>query len=370
MGEVAAQVGENSANGIASAKVTLALAGTLDRLSAANAPTSSFFNDSGAREPVFGAGDVLAITVIEQVTGGLFSASNVAATEHGANVITLPGVQIDGKGMISVPYLGSVMAAGLTETTLGEILTQGLEAKTPSPVVMVRRTLDMSNTVLVTGIAGTSGPVQLTPARETLIDVIARAGGSQMQPSDTLLRMTRQGQTRSIRLSALQQEPRLDIAMQRGDVVSLESAVQRYTVLGAALVEASRPLPPSGTSLAEAIGDSGGLNDTRADDQGVYVLRYESRSTLAALGVKAPPNTPPNTPATAPATGEVPMLYQFDMGSVDGIFAAQAFDLRANDVVLVANAQGVGLTKALQLFSNAAQSVSTAQIISDRARTR
>ncbi len=358
VGQVSSQVGPNSPSGIASVKATLPVVNTLKRIAASESPGSGFFQNSGALETTLGAGDLLSITVIEQVAGGLFSGSNSNATEHGANMINLPVVQIDGMGMISVPYLGPVKAAGMTEQSLGRFVQDGLASKTPSPVVMVHRAQDLSNTVLVTGIIRTSGPVQLTPAGETLLDVISRAGGSSIPPSDTMVKMTRRGETRSVRLSTLQDQPRANILLQRDDVISLESAVQKYTVLGAALVKSTRPLPSSGMSLAEVIGEAGGLDDGRADGKGVYVLRFERRNTLVALGVAIP--------SAAPPAEDVPTIYQFDMGSVDGIFAAQTFAIRASDVVLVANAEGVGLTKAIQLFSNVAQPVSTTAAIADR----
>ncbi len=345
-----AEVDQAAGGNIASVKATLAVVGALGRFGEGDGEGGSLFADTGARATTLGPGDVLSVTVIEQVSGGLFSGSSATAVEHGANLVTLPDVQIDAQGMIALPYLGAVQAAGLTEQSLAALLADRLQSQTPNPNVMVRRTQDLSNTVLVAGAARAPGQVQLSPAGETLLEIIARAGGSVSPPSDTLVKVTRGGATRTVRLSALQDRPGLNIHLQRGDTVTLEQSPRYYTVLGAASSEASLPLPGSGLTLAEVLGQAGGLDDLRADKKGVFVLRLESRAVLKALGV-----TPP-----ASATGaRVPTVYQFDLGSVDGIFAAQAYPVHAKDIVLIANASGVELGKAFRLFTGAAQPVAT-----------
>lgn len=355
--EVAAEVEDNPGGNIASVNASLAVLRKLKPFDADDAGETGFFADNGARVTTLGPGDVLSITVIEQVTGGLFSASSDTAAKHGSNLVTLPEVQIDAKGMISLPYLGEVRAGGMTEQSLSKLLLEQLASQTPTPGVLVRRTQNLSNMVLVGGVVRTPGTVQLTPSGETLMEVIARAGGSLSAPNDTLVKLTRGGETRSIRLSALQDRPKFNLRMQRGDAVTLESSPQYYTVLGAASSEASLPLPGSGVTLAEVIGQVGGLNDARADNKGVYVLRYERRDVLRALGV-----------VPSPGTNEccVPTVYQFNLGSVDGLFAAQGYQVRSRDIVLIANAGGVELTKAFRLLTGATLPVEKATSVARR----
>lgn len=356
--DVTEEVEKDPDSNVVSVKASLTLVSGLNKNGASATATSGFFRDTGPQGTVLGAGDVLSITVIEQAAGGLFSASSATGVQVGSNLVTLPDVQIDSRGMITLPYINSVKAAGLTEQSLGKLLVEQLQSQTPSPNVMVQRTTDVSNTVLVGGVARTPGPVLLTPAGETLLEIIARAGGSLHPPSDTLIKMTRRGETREVRLSALQDRPQLNIRLQPDDIITLDLSPQNYTVLGAATSEASQPLPGAGLTLAEVIGQAGGLDDGRADSKGIYVLRHEHRSLLRSLGV--------TIPASVAHAERVPTIYQFDMDSIDGIFAAQAYSIRANDIVLIANAQSVDLTKAFRLLTGATQQVSSTTTLANR----
>lgn len=359
--DVTEEVAKNPDSNIVTVKASLALVGGLNKAGAAAAGSSGFFSDTGPRSTVLGPGDVLSVTVIEQAAGGLFSASSATGVQVGSNIVTLPNVQIDAQGMVTLPYINSVKAAGLTEQALGQVLVEQLKNQTPSPNVMVQRTTDVSNTVLVGGVARSPGPILLTPAGESLLEIIARAGGSLHPPSDTLIKMTRRSETREVRLSALQDRPQLNIRLQPDDIITLELSPQNYTVLGAASSEASRPLPSAGVTLAEVIGQAGGLDDQRADSNGVFVLRYEHRNLLRSLGV--------TIPQAAAQTERVPTIYQFDMDSIDGIFAAQAYPIRANDIVLIANAQSVDLTKAFRLLTGITQQVSSTTTLANRLST-
>jgi polysaccharide export outer membrane protein len=156
----------------------------------------------------------------------------------------------------------------------------------------------------------------------------------------------------------LQDRPQLNIRLQPDDIITLDLSPQNYTVLGAATSEASKPLPGAGLTLAEVIGQAGGLDDGRADSKGIYVLRHEHRSLLRSLGV--------TIPAAVAHAERVPTIYQFDMDSIDGIFAAQAYSIRANDIVLIANAQSVDLTKAFRLLTGATQQVSSTTTLANR----
>lgn len=359
--DITAEVAKNPDSTVVSVKASLALVGGLNKAGAEAAASSGFFRDTGPRSTVLGPGDVLSVTVIEQAAGGLFSASTGTGVQVGSNLVTLPSVQIDAQGMVTLPYINSVKAAGLTEQALGQVLVEQLKSQTPSPNVMVQRTTDVSNTVLIGGVARSPGPILLTPAGETLLEIIARAGGSLHPPSDTVIKMTRRSETREVRLSALQDRPQLNIRMQPNDIITLELSPQNYTVLGAASSEASRPLPGAGLTLAEVIGQAGGLDDQRADSKGVFVLRHEHRDMLRSLGV--------TIPQAAAKAERVPTIYQFDMDSIDGIFAAQAYAIRANDIVLIANAQSVDLTKAFRLLTGATQQVSSTATLANRLST-
>lgn len=315
----------------------------LEQLRTKGEPSAPFFPANEGSYALLGAGDTLSISVLEKASGGLFSQSaQVGTGASGSNLTRLPEMQIDAAGQIDFPYIGVLRVSGLTELALGKLLASQLSELTPSPNVMVKRIEDRSNAVLVLGEVRQPGEISLTPARESILQAIAGAGGNTRAPSDTVVRLTRAGVSRTIRLSNLIENPDRDILLRRGDRLFLESDPQTFTILGASGVQSTSPLPSSGVTLTEALGSARGLDDNRADSAGVFVLRHESNDTLRKLGI-----TPPREGKTSPT------VFQFDLGHVEGTFAANDFHLAAGDVVLVANATSVEVRKILAIFSDA-----------------
>jgi len=131
--DVTQEVEKNPDSNVVSVQASLALVSGLNQTGASGTATSGFFRDTGPQGTVLGPGDVLSITVIEQAAGGLFSSSSATGVQVGSNLVTLPNVQIDSRGMITLPYINSVKAAGLTEQSLGKLLVEQLQSQTPSP---------------------------------------------------------------------------------------------------------------------------------------------------------------------------------------------------------------------------------------------
>ena len=92
----------------------------------------SFLNAGNASVDRINAGDMLSITVWENVENGLLAGV-------GQNSTTLPGVQVDQLGNIFVPYAGVVRASGRSPDELRVEITQLLSRQTPDPQVEVRR---------------------------------------------------------------------------------------------------------------------------------------------------------------------------------------------------------------------------------------
>src|ERR1700687_3252762 len=64
----------------------------------------------------FGIGDVVSVTIFEAAAGGLFIPSEAGVRP--GNFVTIPDQTVDNYGNISVPYAGSVRAAGLTNVEI------------------------------------------------------------------------------------------------------------------------------------------------------------------------------------------------------------------------------------------------------------
>src|ERR1041385_8781968 len=73
----------------------------------------------GRRPPapvLFGIGDTVAVTIFEAAAGGLFIP--IEAGVRPGNFVQLPNQTIDNDGNISVPYAGTIKAAGRTNVQI------------------------------------------------------------------------------------------------------------------------------------------------------------------------------------------------------------------------------------------------------------
>ena len=107
-------------------------------------------------------------------------------------------------------------------------------------------------------------------------------------------------------------------------------------------------------SLAEALGKAGGLLDERADATAIYVMRYEPAELVHALGQPAA--------ARAPA-GLSPVVYRLDLFDAKSYLLAKRFPVRDKDIIFVAEAKTVPITRALQTLARITGPVSSAVLI-------
>src|SRR6516165_3945907 len=87
-------------------------------------------NTSGVRRPppwriTLGIGDVVSVTIFEP-PGGLFVPSDAGARP--GNFVTLPNQIVDSNGNITVPYAGTIRAAGRTPSEVQQAINEALRA--------------------------------------------------------------------------------------------------------------------------------------------------------------------------------------------------------------------------------------------------
>jgi polysaccharide export outer membrane protein len=122
------------------------------------------------------------------------------------------------------------------------------------------------------------------------------------------------------------------------------------------------PFEADRVTLADAVGQAGGLLDLRADATGVFVFRYEDPQYFQAIEQMTPQDLGlPNATAAG-----VPVVYQLDFKDPRGFFAAQRFLMRDDDVLYVSNATGTDLQKLLSIFSGSVSSAAAATTLQQR----
>lgn len=286
-------------------------------------------------------GDTVSVTLWEYGSGllGPVTGPNPGGlTLVGAQSATVPIQAVDQTGTIFVPFAGEIRAAGRTTRQVQTAVLQALRGKAVNAQALVQITQTTDNAVTVTGDVNHPGRFPLATSGTRLLDALSTAGGTTGKARDMLIQLSRDGETRSTRLSIVHRDPMQNIYLKPSDVVTLTQEPQSVVVLGATNKNLVVPFDKTGLTLAETLGAGGGLADRQADPYGVYVLRYETIDVAKRLRSEPLPDYL--------ATGKVvPVIYQIDLRSADGLMLSQNFMMRDRDLVYVANASAVQFNK-------------------------
>jgi polysaccharide biosynthesis/export protein len=303
-----------------------------------------------------GAGDFLIVSIWEAAPATLFG--SVQITPNGlptpSLATTLPEQPVDGEGCITVPFAGRVPAAGKTLPDVAAEIKRRLAKKANQPEVLVLLTRNLSSTVTVVGEVTTSTRVPLTAAHERLLDALAFAAGVKQPVNKTTIQITRGESVYALPLETIIQDPKQNVPLQSGDVITALYQPLSFTALGASGKNDEINFETQGISLAQALARSAGLIDSRSNPSGVFVFRLEPKRAQAA-GEQAGSN--PATPTSAKDL--VPIVYRVDLKDPRSLFWIQNFPIQDKDVLYVSNAPEAELQKFLNLLFTLAYPVLT-----------
>jgi len=296
---------------------------------------------------VVGPGDVLEVSIWEAPPATLFSlSSGSSAPSVGtppsmvpSNAATLPAQTIASDGTIYVPFAGNTLVTGKSLREIEAEITRKLRGRAHEPQVLVRLIANNTAYVTVVGDVNNSVRMPLTPRGEHLLDALAVAGGTKDPVEKMSLQVTRGDGVYSLPLETVIRDPRQNIPLRAGDVVTALFQPLSFTALGATGKSDEINFEARGISLAQALARAGGLVDTRSNAEGVFIFRFESKQ---ALGFSADVPTTPD--------GRVPVIYRVDLKDPRSFFVAQSFPMENKDVLYIANAPGSELQKFLNLL--------------------
>ena len=274
-------------------------------------------------------GDVMAITVWENIDQGLLNPQGIGATP-------LPHVKVDEEGFIFVPYVGLIRAAGRTLAQLRETIRARLAEKTLNPQVDVFPINGQGRVVSVQGRIRTPGLYPIERPTERLLAMLARAGGVTEDPEVIRLKLRRGGTTGVVWVQDLYDDPANDVALRAGDALIAERDRRIFTALGAVGRPSTVQFPVRDLSVERAMGAVGGLIDATADPTGVFIFRNEP----TAIAAKVLPG--------AVATGSRRIVYLLDLTRPGGLFLAREFIMRDGDTLYVTSAPFTKWMKVLQ----------------------
>ena len=278
------------------------------------------------------AGDVLGLTIWENVSDPLLGAPSAPAT-------VLEEIQVDGSGFIFIPYAGRVRAAGNSPEALRRIITEKLDKQTPDPQVLVTRLAGDGATVSIVGGVSGQGVYPIERPTRTLSAMLARAGGIAIEPEIAQITVIRGKQHGKIWFEDLYKHPELDIALRNNDRILIQNDTRSFTALGATGTQTRMLVESQSLSAIEAIAQIGGLNTLAADPTGVFVFRNEPAEIANAVLNRND------------LIGAQRMIYVLNLTQPNGMFIARDFAIRDDDTVYVTEAPFVQWSKAISALT-------------------
>ncbi|BAP88377.1 polysaccharide export protein [Burkholderiales bacterium GJ-E10] len=308
---------------------------------------SAFFSGPAHPNHVVGPGDVLAIFLWESPPAMLFTAQSLAVGSAGmagggTGMVSLPVQTVDNAGQVVVPFVGSIPVAGKTLSQIEHDIVAKLSGMANHPQAIVELAVNNTQNITVVGNVPHSLEVPLTPGGVRLLRAIALAGGVTQAVETVSIQLSRAGRVMTMPLQAVLRDPRENIPLRAGDVVTALYQPSSFSVLGATGRNSEVNFKASGITLAQAIARAGGLDDNRANPSAVFLFRFA-----------APDSLPPRLlRGDRLVDGKVPAIFEFDLRDPAVFFAAQTFPIHDHDLLYVSDAPANDLQKVLTIVGS------------------
>jgi polysaccharide biosynthesis/export protein len=276
-----------------------------------------------------GIGDTVEVTIWEAAPPALFGTANldsgIGSMVEGSRPNVLPGFLVGLSGTITIPFAGQVPAAGHTVHEVEQEIVRRLQRRAHLPQAIVRISHNAAATVTVIGDVKQPGQVPLTPHGERVLDALSDAGGTSQPLDHMTIQLTRGPTVRRMAAADVIADPRNNVILKTGDVITALYQPNSFTVLGAAGKNDEVHFEGTGITLSQALGRVGGLRTDTADPKGVFIFRWQRPASMAI---------DPNSDRDGSG---VPVIYRIDLKQPESYLAAQKFEMRDGDVLYVSN---------------------------------
>lgn len=294
--------------------------------------SSSFSSAQALTADTVRPGDVLGLTIWENVDDGLLSGETGTAT-------ALDEVQVDSDGFIFVPYAGRIRAAGNTPEQLRVLITNKLREQTPDPQIEVRRVAGDGSTVSLTGTIASPGIYPIERPTRSLLGMLSQAGGVSVASDIALVTLIRGNQKGTVWYEDLFRNPKLDVALRGGDRILVEEDSRSYIALGATGGQSRVAFESQDLSALEALAQVGGLLTLSSDPTGIFILRKERQDVARSITGRAD------------LKGDQRMIYLLNLTAPNGLFIARDFVIRDDDTIYVTEAPYAQWSKSISLIA-------------------
>lgn len=290
---------------------------------------------------LFGIGDTVAVTIFEAAAGGLFIP--IEAGVRPGNFVQLPNQTVDNDGNISVPYAGTVKAAGRSNVQIQNDIIEKIRNRAIEPQVVVAFAAQNSSLVSVFGAVNTATriPAQGIGAGDRITDAITRAGGPSGPGFNTWVMVERKGRRATVPFANLVFQPANNIFVLPGDRIYLYQEPQKFFAFGATGKQGEFTFDAWRINLTEAVAKAGGLLDVQADPASVFLYRREPREVARRLGADV----------DRFKTDLVPVIFSTSFRDPGGFFTSTKVQMRHGDVIFASNAAQVEIDKTVALAS-------------------
>lgn len=300
---------------------------------------------SQAANDLIAEGDALGVSVFEAGGGGLFSHTpEIVQLTTGDSQQTLPRLIVDTEGDLVIPFAGPVHVAGLRPGDAAEVIRQALRRRAVDPQVTVTVLDSRANSATIIGEVRNAGHFLLSPHNDRLIDVLASAGGPTKPPADLAVIVYRGGRYAEASLATVMAYPDQNIRLAPGDQIRVVDRPRKYSTFGAFNRDSQTLIEDDSLTLANAISRAGGLDTNSAAGRSVLVFRFERPEVAAALGITRPP-----------AAKGVPVVYRLNFENPDGLFVANNFEIRSDDLLFVPRSDITEMKKFFDLINSVTQ---------------
>ena len=267
---------------------------------------------AGSNAQIIRAGDTVNVIIWD-------SAENSLITTPGQRTANLDGMRVSESGSIFLPYVGKIRIAGRTPDSARQLLQRQLEAVVPGSQVQLNMAEGRVNSVDLVGGVTAPGIIPMPDQNFTVLGAISAGGGVQNGLQNPQVKLVRGQNIYRTSVSRLYEDPQLDTRLQGGDKVIIEQDRRYFLSLGASGVESQFPFNRDRVSALDALSIIGGVNDARANPQGILILR-EYPATALSAGNRGP--------------RQERVVFTIDLTSSDGLFSARNFFINSGDLVL------------------------------------
>ena len=280
---------------------------------------------------IIAPGDQISVTVWNTEQNSLLTAGE-------QRFVPLSNIRVSPGGTIFLPYLGDIRVEGMSPEHAREVIQEKFIAVTPAAQVQLELTEGRQSSVSLVGGVNQPGTFPLPDQAYTVLSLIAEGRGVREQLNNPQIRLIRGDDIYGTSVDRLFANPDLDTTLQGGDKVIIRADDRYFLSLGAAGSEAVHPFPKDRFSALEALSIIGGVSDTRADPQGILVLRQYPGSALRQDG------TGPN---------QERVVFTLDLTSADGLFSAGQFRIQSGDLVYATESPVLRAQTILSLIGSA-----------------